>query len=66
MPTAIGWRTTRRLHQMEVTANIEVVFGMAKHRVNNEEPLKTSKKDHNAWYRLINGELLEDVWVHSA
>lgn len=32
MPTAIGWRTTRRLHQMEVTANIEVVFGMAKEK----------------------------------
>ena len=44
----------------------EVIPEWAKHRVNNEEPLKTSKKDHNAWYRLINGELLEDVWVHSA
>jgi len=46
--------------------NNEVIPEWAKHRVNNEEPLKTSKKDHNAWYRLINGELLEDVWVHSA
>lgn len=32
MPTAIGWRTTRRLFQMEITANIEVVFGMTKEK----------------------------------
>ena len=29
MPTAIGWRTSRRLYQMLSTANIGIVFGWA-------------------------------------
>lgn len=44
----------------------KVIPEWEQHRVNYEEPLKTSRKDHNAWYRLIDGELLEDVWIHSA
>lgn len=32
MPTAIGWRTTRRLFQMEISAKMEVYFGMTKEK----------------------------------
>lgn len=32
MPTAIGWRTTRRLFKMEVNAKMRVYFEMAKEK----------------------------------
>ena len=44
--------------------NDEVIPEWAKHRKNNEEPLKTSKKDHPAWYRLVNDKLEEHIWLH--
>lgn len=32
MPTVIGWRTTRRLFQMEIVAKMRVYFEMAKRK----------------------------------
>lgn len=31
----------------------------------DKEPLKKSRKDHKEWYKVVNGELRKQVWIHS-
>ena len=44
-----------------------VIDAWERRRENVVGPLKTYKRDHNAWYRLTtNGKLEKGVWIHSA
>ncbi len=44
----------------------EIIPEWTKHRERCEQPSKTDKKDHAAWYRFVGGNLVKDVWVHCA
>lgn len=43
----------------------QIIPEWEQHRINNEEPQKTSSQDHPAWIRLVNGNLEKKVWIHS-
>lgn len=44
----------------------EVIPEWSKYKREGTLPKKTSRKNHPSWFRLINGELRENVWISSA
>ena len=35
-------------------------------RIKNDTPKKTSQNDHKAWFRLVNGQLEQKLWISSS
>lgn len=44
----------------------EVIPEWGKYKTNGSLPKKTSKKNHPAWFRLVDGVLQKNVWIESS
>ena len=49
---------------LEIISKEEPVW--KERRIKNDTPKKTSQNDHKAWFRLVNGQLEQKIWISSS